>query len=94
LHYFVLTLPALILVLSMLTGEMTLSRGASRTCVTLVAWLGLSINPLAALGIAFTNATYGTLVVGATIALLVATTAASGPHMVAGPDTPHPRSTH
>jgi hypothetical protein len=79
LHYFVLTVPALLYVLSDWTRHAALSRGSLRLYLAAGAWLGLSINPLSAVGITFTNTTYGTLVVTATVALLIATVASFNP---------------
>lgn len=94
LHYFVLTLPALILILSNRTSATRHSRAAWRNGLTIVAWLGLSINPLTAVGITFSNATYGTVVVVASIALLVATIATFSPPSAAERATPLSKATH
>jgi hypothetical protein len=75
LHYYVLTVPALLLVLSNLANREPGIRGASRLCLVAIAWLGLALGPWSAFGIAATSSGYGAMVASATVALLVATIA-------------------
>jgi hypothetical protein len=75
LHYFVMTLPALLFVMSSCQHQTADSRRRWRISLTAVAWLGLSFNPLTTLGLAFTNAMYGKLIIVASVALLAATVA-------------------
>jgi hypothetical protein len=72
LHYFVLTVPALLVVLLQLANGPTFARTAWPWLFAILGWLGLSINPFNCLGLSFTMRAFGTLTILATYLLLCA----------------------
>jgi hypothetical protein len=70
LHYFVLTVPALLLVLAHAPKKPVSALTLLWYGMSVSAWLGLAVNPLRILGVGFTLRSFATLTVIATCALL------------------------